>query len=316
MSYLGAGKCNHIGDYIFLHRPHMDNPDRVAPFDHWTRRILPLAKPDVQTQGSRIERLNGLRGMAWAYATCHHLWKKPSAVSLEFSAPECSFGSSNGRKRSSNLMHYYIAGRGAPMPGARGKFGFDLVGAISSDPRGACAEKWLEHRLWKMLNPDITLRGLRELLYEMPLLVRQALFDMDPARESQHVAWRRRSLGDSAVPEIIEGIALVASGLVWHPREAGAENAFQLFEALVGLWCEARLLCDGARMRALLDLIIRTQGLALADETFVYVIAPFLAFLSFDGPDHPPGKVKKRPAAIQTKRNNRLTALQQPSSKH
>ncbi|WP_429260563.1 hypothetical protein [Paraburkholderia sp. GAS334] len=187
-------------------------------------------------------------------------------------------------------MHYYIAGRGAPKRGPRGKFGFDLVGAISADPKGARAEKWLEHRLWKMLHPNITLRSLRELLYEMQPLVRSPLFDLDPARESQHVSWRRHPLGNSAVPEIIEGVALLHSGAGWHPREPGAKDAFGLFEALVGLWCEARLQCDGARMQALLDLTIRTQNLAYADETFVYIIAPFLAFLSFDGPDHPLGK--------------------------
>jgi hypothetical protein len=268
----------------------MDDSDWVYPPELRITRILPHARPDVQTQTSRLERLNGLRGMAWAYATCHYLQKKPSAVSLEFSAPGSSFGSPDGRKRSSNLMHYYISGRGAPRRGRRGKYGFDLVAAISADPRGAHAEKWLEHRLWKMLHPEITLRGLRELLYEMPPYVRSLLFDMDHARESEPVSWRRFPLGNSAIPQALEEVALIGSGLNWHPREPGAENVFALFEALVGLWCEARLLYDGARVRELQALIIRTQSLAYADETFVYIIAPFLAFLSFTGPDHPTGK--------------------------
>jgi hypothetical protein len=42
--------------------------------------MLPLAKADVQTQSSRLERLNGLCGMAWGYAACHYLQKRPSAV--------------------------------------------------------------------------------------------------------------------------------------------------------------------------------------------------------------------------------------------
>jgi hypothetical protein len=271
----------------------MDDSDGAHLIGNWIWRDLPLAKADVQTLPSRIERLDGLRGMAWAYAVCHYMRKTPSAISIEFSAPGCSLGQSDGPKQSSNIMQHYITGKGAPKPGPRGKFRFDLVGAISAHPQGALAEKWLTHRLWKMLHPDITLRGLRELLYGMSPLVRSALFDLDPARESEHVSWRRHPPGHRGVPPITESLALLVCQIGWLPREQGAENAFELFEALVGLWCEARLMCDGARMRRLLDLIMRTQNLACADETFVYIIAPFLAFLSFNGPDYPPGKRAK-----------------------
>lgn len=79
---------------------------------------MPFAEPDVQTQGSRLERLNGLRGMAWAYAVCHYLGKTPSAISLEYSAAESSLGPTDGPKRSSNLMHRYISGKSAAVRGA------------------------------------------------------------------------------------------------------------------------------------------------------------------------------------------------------
>ncbi|MGF6724594.1 hypothetical protein P3T43_003962 [Paraburkholderia sp. GAS41] len=267
----------------------MENSPRIEPSDYLIPRILTPANYDVQTQTSRLERLNGLRGMAWAYATCHHLQKKPSAVSLEFSAPESSFGSSEDRKMSSNVMRGYIAGERAPTRGPRGKLGFDLVGAISADPRGARAEKWLTHRLWKMLHPATTLARLRELLYELHPFVRLVLFDSDPALKGKHVSWRRYRIDDSAVPRALEDLVLAACAIKWHPRGTAAADVFALFEALVGLWCEARLMCNGARMQALHALIIRTQDLALADETFLYIIDPFLAFLSFDGPDYPTG---------------------------
>jgi hypothetical protein len=182
-------------------------------------------------------------------------------------------------------MHYYILGKGAPVRGPRGKFGFDLVGAISADPRGALAEHWLDHRLWTMLHPDTTLRSLRELLYETPPLVRAALFDPDPARKGEHVAWRRYPLDDLALPEIIVEVASIACRLNWHPREPGPKYAFALFETLIGLWCEARLMYDGTRMHELLKLIMSAQDLAYADETFPYILQPFLALLSFNGPD-------------------------------
>jgi hypothetical protein len=47
---------------------------------------------------------------------------------------------------------------------------------------------------------------------------------------------------------------------------------------------------DGARMHELLKLITSAQDLAYADETFPYILHPFLAFLSFDGPDRPARK--------------------------
>lgn len=247
--------------------------------------ILPFAEPDVQTQETRLERLNGLRGMAWAYSACHYLWKKPTTISLQYSAPESSLGPADGPKRSSNLMHRYISGKGAPTRGPRGKFGFDLVGAISADPRGALAEPSLDLRVFRMLHPDTSLMELRALLFELPDAVRPGLFDTDPARETEHVAWLRHPLDECIMPPAISSqISRVLPGL-WDPRNVEAPLVFGLFETLVGLWAEARLICDRQRMAALFWWIYRCADLVLADETFPYIFEPFLAFLSFDGPD-------------------------------
>jgi hypothetical protein len=274
----------------------LDNRPYVA-------RVMLPARADVQTQLYRVERLNGLRGMVWAYAVCHFFHKSPTAISIDFAAPNASLGRPDGPKQSNKLMHYYILGKGAPVRGPRGKFGFDLVGAISADPRGALAEHWLDHRLLKMLALDTTLPVLRDLLYEVSGLWRALLFDLDPARDHEHVAWRRRPFDNSVLPEIIGSTVLQACLLNWHPREKCAKEAFGIFEMLIGLWCEARLMYDSVRMHELLKLILIAQDLAWADEIFPYILQPFLAFLSFDGPDQPPARTKtgssrrKNPAA-------------------
>lgn len=248
---------------------------------------MPPASPDVQTQATRLERLEGLRGMAWAYAVCHYMEAKPSTLSLKYSAPDSSLGRDDGPKRSSNLMHRYISGKGAPKRGARGKFGFDLVGTISADPRGALAEPSLDLRVFKMLHPDTSLQELRALLFELPEVVRPGLFAPALLCEHKHVAWRRHSLDEWVLPPEIAFQVTKAISMILDPGQPRSPLFFGLFETLVGLWAEARIMCDGERMEALLSLITKSHYLAFADETFPYIWWPFLAFLSFDGPDRP-----------------------------
>ncbi|MBB5409945.1 hypothetical protein HDG34_003898 [Paraburkholderia sp. HC6.4b] len=143
--------------------------------------------------------------------------------------------------------------------------------------------------MFKMLHPDTSLMELRALLFELPEVVRPGLFDSDPAREDEHVAWRRHPLDECVLPPAIASqISRVLPGL-WDPRRVEAPLVFELFETLVGLWAEARLICDRTRMAALFWWIYRCTDLVLADETFPYIFQPFLAFLSFDGPDRPLG---------------------------
>ncbi|MFM0735067.1 hypothetical protein PQQ52_31780 [Paraburkholderia sediminicola] len=188
--------------------------------------ILPFATPDIQTQPTRLERLNGLRGMAWAYAVCHYLRKKPSTISLEYSAADSSLGRADGLKRSSNLMQRYISGKSAPIRGPRGKFGFDLVGTISADSRGALAGPSLDLRVFKMLHPDTTLMELRALLFELPDVVRPALFDPDPLRENEHAAWRRHPLDECVLPPEIASQILRVRPVLWDPYQAEAPLVF------------------------------------------------------------------------------------------
>jgi hypothetical protein len=147
-----------------------------------------------------------------------------------------------------------------------------------------------------MLDPGISILKLRELLFELPDAVRATLFDMDPTRKDKHVSWRRRPLGDSALPPELGPLLLKLSRVPWHPEVPEAKLVFSVFEALVGLWAEARLICDGARMAEIYKVIILTQDLVLADETFRYVLPPFLTFLTFDGPDFPPSKRQRNTA--------------------
>lgn len=250
--------------------------------------ILPFAAPDIQTQETRLARLNGLRGMAWAYSVCHYLWKKPTTISLQYSAPNSSLGRADGPKQSSNVMHRYISGKSAPVRGPRGKLGFDLVGAISAHPKGALAERSLDLRIFKMLHPDISLMELRALLFEIPEMSRLGLFDLDPARKDEHAAWRRHPFDDFVLPPaLVEQLSRVYRDQC-DPREIEAPLLFGLFETLVGLWAESRLVCDRDRMAKIFSIIKIFRDLVFADETFPYIVEPFLAFLRFDGPDRAP----------------------------
>jgi len=263
----------------------MDDPElptTILPRRAWVS--LP-AKADVQTQPTRQARLRGLKGMDFAYSACHYLQKSASELSLQFSAAESSTGKSDGKKRSSNRMYRYLRGESAPKRGPQGKHHYDLVGAISAHPRGALIERTLERRIYKMLDPGTSLDALSGLLSGLPDPLPAALFDMQLAPKGKSMAWRRRPLNGCAVSPAIETLAVLTSRAIWNPRDASASFVFALFETLVGLWAEARLKYEAPRMAEILELITLTQNLVLADETFRYVLPPFLAFLSFDGPD-------------------------------
>jgi hypothetical protein len=266
----------------------------VLPRRQW---ILAFARPDIQTQSGRLQRLNGLRGMDYAYSACHYLWKTPSAISLEYSAPKGSLGKPDGQKRSNNIMQTYIKGIRAPRRGSRGKNGFDLVGAISKHPKGALAERSLDRTIYEMLNPRTSLQRLRELLFGLPGEVRDTIFDMDHAREEKHVAWYRRPMENCALPSDLGPLLLRLSRVPCHPEVPEAKLVFSVFEALVGLWAEARLMYDRARMAEIYKVIDLAQDFVLADETFPYIFSPFLSFLAFDGPDYAPSSRPPKPGA-------------------
>ena len=188
-------------------------------------------------------------------------------------------------------MREYIKGKRAPIRGPRGKNHFDLVGAISADSRGALAEHSLNRPMYTMLDPGTSILKLREVLFGLHDVVRETLFDADPeGKEDGPIAWRRIRLSDCVLPPKLQILIGEAHRVHLDPRREDAKMVFALFEALVGLWAEARLIYDRERMDELNELITLHQNLVLADETFAYILLPFLAFLSFDGPDYPSSK--------------------------
>lgn len=102
-----------------------------------------LKQPDL------AKRLEGLRGMAWAYGVLHHTGYSASGASKRFSPPV----ESEQDQANSKIMYQYLRGDRAPTRGARGKYGFDLVAAVDKHPQGKLATKWLDHPLWLIFDP-------------------------------------------------------------------------------------------------------------------------------------------------------------------
>lgn len=120
-------------------------------------------------------RLDGLRGMAWAYAVLSATGLSGSAASKVFSGPVPIKLNPAGRPILSNIFYKYLRGERAPIPGPRGKHGFDLVGLVAAHPTAAEANGWLTHRLFQVLEPDAKIEWLADLLEEASEPIRAGL---------------------------------------------------------------------------------------------------------------------------------------------
>lgn len=131
----------------------------------------------ILKQRTMLGRLDGLRGMTWAYAVLYHTGLSASTASKKFTPSHHPLPiDKNGNTVISNIMYQYLNGKRSPIIGPRGKLGFDLVGEINKDPLGSLATPWLTHPLWNILHPDLDLRKIREFLFDMPENVKNLAF--------------------------------------------------------------------------------------------------------------------------------------------
>lgn len=142
--------------------------DLEIPINKSRGELIPADK-FVLKQRSMLGRLDGLRGMTWAYAVLYHTGLTASTASKKFTPSDHPLPvDKNGNTAISNIMYQYLNGKRSPKIGPRGKLGFDLVGEIDKDPDGRLASPWLSHFMWEILHPDITLSKIRVILFSMP----------------------------------------------------------------------------------------------------------------------------------------------------
>ncbi len=108
-------------------------------------RLKPAAADQLK-QPDLAGRIDGLRGMTWAYAILHHTGYSASGASKRFSPPI----ELDGEQPNSKLMYQYLRGERAPIRGPRGKYGFDLVEAVNKHHLANQATRWLDHPLWEV----------------------------------------------------------------------------------------------------------------------------------------------------------------------
>lgn len=145
------------------------------------------AHADKLQQRLLVDRLDGLRGMAWSYATLYHSGLSPSKASLIFNDYPSGRLKAGEDKQSSNIMYQYLRGERSPTPGNRGKRNFDLVGEVDRDAKGQFATPWLTHPIFEVFQPDVTQKRLLELFAELddevitadtPIDIVEALFEV------------------------------------------------------------------------------------------------------------------------------------------
>lgn len=137
-------------------------------------RLLQPAKSGALRHEALHARLDGLRGMAWAYSVLHHTGLSASKASLVFSSR------ANPDAATSNIMYQYLRGDRAPTQGGRGKFGFDLVKEVDSDPDGSNATPWLSHPFWEIFAEEISMDQLTDYTAMVPAHLAACLLVQSP----------------------------------------------------------------------------------------------------------------------------------------
>lgn len=132
------------------------------------RSELKPAVKFVLKQKTQVGRLEGLRGMAWAYAVLHHTGLSASTASKKFSS-KIQPGTDNRKSLViNNHMYKFLKGERAPINAPTGKYKFNLVEAVDKDPLGHLATKWLTLPLWDILHPLVTIQEIRKYLGGLP----------------------------------------------------------------------------------------------------------------------------------------------------
>jgi len=129
---------------------------------------LKQADKFILKQKTMVGRLNGLKGMAWAYALLYHTGLTASTASKKFSPDKAPKFDKTGKLVITNHIYRYFRGETSPKFGPRGKHNFDLIKVVDEDPLGRLATPWLTHPLWTILHPDTNIRHIREFLNGMP----------------------------------------------------------------------------------------------------------------------------------------------------
>ncbi|WP_429402692.1 hypothetical protein [Paraburkholderia sp. MM5482-R1] len=69
---------------------------------------------------------------------------------------------------SSKIFYQYLRGLRAPIPGARGKYGYDLVAEVDRYPGAQRAKVWLNLPLWQLVEAQLTPDEIQQVLEAMP----------------------------------------------------------------------------------------------------------------------------------------------------
>jgi hypothetical protein len=128
------------------------------------------------------KRVDGLKGMAWAYAACHFQEQGASYMGTiykdqkpaQVNTPKNSIYINGKLKReikitSSNVFYQYLKGKRAPIEGKRGKNNYDLVGDVHSNQKSGLAEKWFYHPFWKIFCENPSEIDLLNLINDAPV---------------------------------------------------------------------------------------------------------------------------------------------------
>jgi hypothetical protein len=149
------------------------NEDKFANHPPREDVVLAPAKASLLKHKTLAARINGLRGMSWAYAVLRISRMNASEASRFFVSRKAD------QPKNSKVLYIYLRGVRAPIAGPRGNDGLDLVGAVDSYPGGRDATYWLSHPLWQIFSDDpdlVSIAKITKMNEEIPASLATFMF--------------------------------------------------------------------------------------------------------------------------------------------
>lgn len=149
----------------------MNAMDEYSGMDarYWRFPVIPSHDVQERRRVPVARRLQGLRGMAWGVAAV--FWTRKTAAWLSGLAQrDHTFWEGDGlsgrrrQRANSNIVHQYLHGERCPTQGPRGKWGFDLTGAVHALPGGDMARLYLESPLWELIEGSVSAERAKNIL--------------------------------------------------------------------------------------------------------------------------------------------------------
>ncbi|TCG07190.1 hypothetical protein BZM27_21105 [Paraburkholderia steynii] len=243
------------------------------------RRDVPPAPPDALTDRTPADQIAAMRSMMWGRQLLLDSDYTASGASKRYSPDETVTNKPDERPSNSKYIYKVLSGQTVLRPGPRGRYGYDIVADVDSDPKLTRAKQWFTHPLLGVVDPDVSLWQVREILHGLGPWFAETFFVSSPPDKHPGPFWTRR---ETDVTYAVERVNYYAPETTTGSTVPFADPIDTELTRFVALWClyrEAKL-CGDARATAICHWAIWDAHDRVSEHpVFAHVFQPYLALV-------------------------------------